>query len=171
MLPDSYRVEFHVSSLSVTKCYSVKFGKNTEKIIKKWRIDACAAVILQWVLNEVLTGSCGGRVGLLNDRLFLRELSLATKLHGIKLRSENCSTTCIDLLLWCSTMSSSTAWTIGNWKRSVINYHVLSGVLFDVAWQIKQTTAKEVSRSIRLMALLSKEAFDWATVQEKTNDQ
>lgn len=30
MLPDRYRLEFHVSSLSVTRYYSVKFGKNAE---------------------------------------------------------------------------------------------------------------------------------------------
>ena len=30
MLPDRNRLEFHVSRLSLTKYYSVKFGKNTE---------------------------------------------------------------------------------------------------------------------------------------------
>ena len=60
--------------------------------------------------------------GLLIDLRFFRELSFATKLQGMKLRSANCSITCTDLLLWCSTMSLSKDCIRGNWKTKGTKY-------------------------------------------------
>ena len=71
-------------------------------------------------LSTRLTWSLEGCAGFFTDRLFLRELSFATKLNGIKLRSENCSITCKDLLLWCSIMSPSTVCTTGSWNSEML---------------------------------------------------
>ena len=78
------------------------------------------AGLFQAYLSTRFTWSLEGCVGFFTDRLFLRELSFATKLNGIKLRSENCSITCKDLLLWCSIMSPSTVCTTGSWNSEML---------------------------------------------------
>lgn len=99
----SYRLDEELHFKKITPHQNLQ-GLSATKLVTAYRYEQnmCVlheTVVTSWVLHEVLTGSREGRVGFLIDRLFLRELSFATKLHGMKLSSENCSMTCVDLLL------------------------------------------------------------------------
>lgn len=99
----SYRLDEELHFKKITPHQNLQ-GLSATKLVTayKYEQNMCVlheTVVTSWVLHEVLTGSREGRVGFLIDRLFLRELSFATKLHGMKLSSENCSMTCVDLLL------------------------------------------------------------------------